>query len=124
MNKKRTKIILTELAIVIFAVILVNTVNITQYTIGCWFYQATGLQCPSCGGTRCIINIFQGNFKEAFFLHPIYFITVVYLLIVNIIYIINIDRKEKIAKWIYPKPWYAIVLAVILMVYGFLRNII
>lgn len=124
MNKKRTIIILTELAIVIFAVILVNTVNITQYTIGCWFYQATGLQCPSCGGTRCIINIFQGNFKEAFFLHPIYFITVVYLLIVNIIYIINIDRKEKIAKWIYPKPWYAIVLAVILMVYGFLRNII
>ena len=124
MNKKRTKIILTELAIIIFAVILVNTVNITQYTIGCWFYQATGLQCPSCGGTRCIINIFQGNFKEAFFLHPIYFITVVYLLIVNIIYIINIDRKEKIAKWIYPKPWYAIVLAVILVVYGFLRNII
>lgn len=124
MNKKRTIIILTELAIIIFAVILVNTVNITQYTIGCWFYQATGLQCPSCGGTRCIINIFQGNFKEAFFLHPIYFITVVYLLIVNIIYIINIDRKEKIAKWIYPKPWYAIVLAVILIVYGFLRNII
>ena len=124
MNKKRTIIILTELTIVIFAVILVNTVNITQYTIGCWFYQATGLQCPSCGGTRCIINIVQGNFKEAFFLHPIYFITVVYLLIVNIIYIINIDRKEKIAKWIYPKPWYAIVLAVILIVYGFLRNII
>lgn len=124
MNKKRTIIILTELAIIIFAVILVNTVNITQYTIGCWFYQATGLQCPSCGGTRCIINIVQGNFKEAFFLHPIYFITVVYLLIVNIIYIINIDRKEKIAKWIYPKPWYAIVLAVILIVYGFLRNII
>lgn len=124
MNKKRTIIILTELAIIIFAVILVNTVNITQYTIGCWFYQATGLQCPSCGGTRCVINIFQGNFKEAFFLHPIYFITVVYLLIVNIIYIINIDRKEKIAKWIYPKPWYAIVLAVILIVYGFLRNII
>lgn len=124
MNKKRTIIILTELAIIIFAVILVNTVNITQYTIGCWFYQATGLQCPSCGGTRCIINIFQGNFKEAFFLHPIYFITVVYLLIVNIIYIINIYRKEKKAKWIYPKPWYAIVLAVILIVYGFLRNII
>lgn len=124
MNKKRTIIILTELAIIIFAVILVNTVNITQYTIGCWFYQATGLQCPSCGGTRCIINIFQGNFKEAFFLHPIYFITVVYLLIVNIIYIINIYRKEKKAKWIYPKPWYAIVLAIILVVYGFLRNII
>lgn len=124
MNKKRTIIILTELAIIIFAVILVNTVNITQYTIGCWFYQATGLQCPSCGGTRCVINIFQGNFKEAFFLHPIYFLTVVYLLIVNIIYIINISRKEKIAKWIYPKPWYAIVLAIILVVYGFLRNII
>lgn len=124
MNKKRTKIILTELAIVIIAVILVNTLDITRYTIGCGFYQATGLQCPSCGGTRCVINIFQGNFKEAFFLHPIYFITVVYLLIVNIIYIINIDRKEKIAKWLYPKPWYAIVLAVILIVYGFLRNII
>lgn len=123
MNKKSKIVLLIELTIVIVTLIAINTTNITQYTLSCWFHKATGLQCPSCGGTRCIINIFQGNFKKAFFLHPIYFIVIVYLLIVNIIYLININRKEKIVKWIYPKPCYAVVLAIILVVFGVLRNL-
>ncbi len=124
MNRKKITIIVAELLVLIFIVILVNTTNIAQKTPECWFYQSTGLECPSCGGTRCVINLFSGNFKEAFFLHPIYFIIIFYLLIVSVIYIINLNKQEKIAKWLYPKAWYAIMFAIILVIYGLVRNMI
>ena len=125
MNKKRTIIILTELAIIIFAVILVNTVNITQYTIGCWFYQATGLQCPSCGGTRCIQSLLQGDIVSAFHYNFVIACVVIYLVVFNIVYLINRnkDEEKKVLTWIYPKYWYTIVLAVILIIYTVLRNL-
>ena len=71
MNKKSIKIILIELLILILAIIGVNS-NLMQYTPSCLFYEATNLQCPSCGGTRCVENILKGNFKEAFLFHPIF----------------------------------------------------
>ena len=117
MNKKSIKIILIELLILILAIIGVNS-NLMQ------FYEATNLQCPSCGGTRCVENILKGNFKEAFLFHPIFFISVFYLLLCNIVYLINLNKKNKILTWIYPKYWYAIIFAVILVIYGILRNLV
>lgn len=123
MNKKSIKIILIELFILILAIIGVNS-NLMQYTPSCLFYKATNLQCPSCGGTRCVENILKGNFKEAFLFHPIFFITIFYLLLCNIVYLINLNKKNKILTWIYPKYWYAIIFAVILVIYGILRNLV
>ncbi len=123
MNIKSIKIILIEISIVLIAVVLINIINIDDIIPNCLFFEATGLQCPSCGGTRCFLNLLHGNFKAAFLFHPIFFIALTYLLIVNIIYLINLNRKKDFATWIYPKPYYAIIFAVILVVYGFLRNI-
>ncbi len=123
MNAKSIKIILIELFILILAIIGVNS-NLMQYTPSCLFYKATNLQCPSCGGTRCVENILKGNFKEAFLFHPIFFITIFYLLLCNIVYLINLNKKNKILTWIYPKYWYAIIFAVILVIYGILRNLV
>lgn len=123
MNKKSIKIILIELLILILAIIGGNS-NLMQYTPSCLFYKATNLQCPSCGGTRCVENILKGNFKEAFLFHPIFFISVFYLLLCNIVYLINLNKKNKILTWIYPKYWYAIIFAVILVIYGILRNLV
>ena len=123
MNKKSIKIILIELFILILAIIGVNS-NLMQYTPSCLFYKATNLQCPSCGGTRCVENILKGNFKEAFLFHPIFFITIFYLLLCNIVYLINLNKKNKILTWIYPKYWYTIIFAVILVIYGILRNLV
>lgn len=120
---KSIKIILIELFILILAIIGVNS-NLMQYTPSCLFYKATNLQCPSCGGTRCVENILKGNFKEAFLFHPIFFITIFYLLLCNIVYLINLNKKNKILTWIYPKYWYAIIFAVILVIYGILRNLV
>ncbi len=123
MNAKSIKIIIIELFILILAIIGVNS-NLMQYTPSCLFYKATNLQCPSCGGTRCVENILKGNFKEAFLFHPIFFITIFYLLLCNIVYLINLNKKNKILTWIYPKYWYAIIFAVILVIYGILRNLV
>lgn len=123
MNAKSIKIILIELLILILAIIGVNS-NLMQYTPSCLFYKATNLQCPSCGGTRCVENILKGNFKEAFLFHPIFFIAIFYLLLCNIVYLINLNKKNKILTWIYPKYWYAIIFAVILVIYGILRNLV
>lgn len=123
MNKKSIKIILIELLILILAIIGVNS-NLMQYTPSCLFYKATNLQCPSCGGTRCVENILKGNFKEAFLFHPIFFIFIFYLLLCNIVYLINLNKKNKILTWIYPKYWYAIIFTIILVIYGILRNLV
>lgn len=123
MNKKSIKIILIELLILILAIIGVNSI-LMQYTPRCLFYESTHLQCPSCGGTRCVENILKGNFKAAFLFHPIFFITIFYLLLCNIIYLINLNRKNKILIWIYPKYWYTIIFAIILVVFGIVRNLI
>ena len=124
MNSKSIKIILIELSIVLISILLLNTIDIGEYIPNCFFYEATGLQCPSCGGTRCVVNMLHGNFKEAFLFHPIFFIAIAYLVLVNIIYLVNLNRKKGIAKWIYPKPYYAIIFAIILIIFGIARNIL
>ncbi len=124
MNSRSKKIILIELIICIIAITIINSIDIGKYIPNCFFYEKTGLQCPSCGGTRCVENILQGNFIQAFLYHPVFFITILYLLIVNIVYLINLNRKNKIAKWIYPKTYYAIIFAIILIIFGVIRNII
>ena len=122
MNKKSIIIISIELIILIGIATILNT-NLVNYIPQCWIYQTTGILCPGCGGTRCIVNLFQGNIKEALFSHMIFFITIIYLLICNIVYIINLNKKKKIATWIYPKYWYSIIFVIILLIYTIIRNI-
>ena len=123
MNKKSIIIIGIELVILIVVTIILNT-NLINYIPQCWIYQTTGILCPACGGTKCVVNIFQGNIKEAFFSHMIFFITIIYWVICNIVYIINLNQKKKIATWIYPKYWYVIIFAIILIIYTIIRNIL
>jgi hypothetical protein len=47
----------------------------------CIVKNVTGFACPSCGSTRALMKIFQGNFTEAFFWNPIGYLYLVLLLI-------------------------------------------
>ena len=123
MNRKKIIIIAIEILIIISLYIFLKTEYI-KILPECWIYKTTGLLCPACGGTRCIINIFKGNMIEAFLVHPIFFISIIYLITINIIYIINIGKKEKILTYIYPKYWYSIIFAIILTIYTIARNIL
>jgi len=123
MNKKSIIIVCVELLILVLLIIIVNS-NLITYVPKCWIYQSTGILCPACGGTTCVVNFLQGNFKVAFFSHIVFFVTIVYLLICNIVYIINLNKKKKIATWIYPKYWYAIIFVIISVIYTIIRNML
>ena len=122
MNKKNL-IIVIEILIIIALYFLINSKYI-EIMPQCWVYNSTGLYCPSCGGTRCIINIFNGNLVGAFFSHMVFFMAIIYLLIIDIVYIINLNKEKKILTWIYPKYWYAIIFAIILIIYTIMRNLL
>ena len=122
-KNKRMIIILIEIIILGLIYLICNS-KFVELIPSCFIYDNTGILCPSCGGTRCIINLFQGHFFEAFLYHLIFFIIIVYLFIFNIIYLVNINRKEKIAKWIYPKPWMVICFTVLLVIYTIIRNML
>lgn len=123
MNKKSLIIITSEIIGLIFLYIFINSKYIGLMP-ECWIYKNTGILCPSCGGTRCIVYLLKGDFIKAFYSNMVFFIGIVYLFITNLVYIINLNKNKKILTWIYPKYWYSIVFAIILVMYTILRNIL
>ncbi len=119
---KALKILIIEFLLVILLKIFINS-SLIQYIPECIVYKYLNIYCPSCGGTRCIRNILQGNFIQAFKDHSIFFITIIYLLLFNIIYLINLNKKEKILTFIYPKYYYVIIFAMLVAIYTIMRNI-
>ena len=125
MKKEQKKGILIELGIVILALIIYISIkyNWTAIIPPCYVYQNFGLLCPSCGGTRCMIELVKGHFESAFYYHPIFFATVLYLLVANSIYVVNLFRKNKIATWLYPKTKFWIIFCIIMVAFTIIRNI-
>lgn len=123
MNKKRLIIITSEIICLIILYIFINSKYI-ELMPECWIHKKTGILCPSCGGTRCVVYLLKGDFIKAFFSNTVFFITIVYLFITNLVYIINLNKNKKILTWIYPKYWYSIVFAIILVMYTILRNVL
>ncbi len=121
MKKKSVTIIIIELC---FLAIMYFSLRYIKIIPSCWVYKKTGFLCPSCGGTRCVVNFLQGNFKEAFNNHIVFFLGILYLIVINIVYLINLNKKQKILEWIYPKYWFAIIFIIILAIYTILRNIL
>lgn len=47
----------------------------------CYYLRTFGIQCPSCGGTRCVFQFFGGNFAESLSLNPLYFFAIIYVIV-------------------------------------------
>lgn len=126
MNKKIKKMLLLELGIIFLVLIIfiIVKLNIIKYMPECIINKKFGILCPSCCGTRCIKNFIIGNFKQSFLYHPIFFITILYLLFTNIIYIVNTIRKKQILTFLYPKTKFWIVFIVIIVIFTILRNVL
>lgn len=123
---KVKKILIIELALLMLVLIVFIVTRYKLFAIfpQCIVNRIFGIQCPSCGATRCVTNFILGNWKESFSFHPIFFITILYLLFVNIIYIINCFKQKKILEFMYPKFVFWIVWTVILIIFTILRNIV
>lgn len=52
--------------------------------IGCMFRHVAGVPCPGCGTTRAWICFLQGHVVDAFYWHPLFWLTVPLLLLVVI----------------------------------------
>ncbi len=123
-NRKREIIIIgLEMMFLIALYVFINSEYI-EILPKCWVYESLGLFCPACGGTRCFINLLKYNWKDAFFSHMVFFIGIGYLIVVNIVYLINLSREKKIMTWIYPRYWYIIIFAILLISYTIIRNLL
>ena len=112
---------------ILLLVIFVAYYFINKYTglyIPCMFRLITGYKCPGCGITSCLFELVHLNFKEAFYYNPLVFIylpfIVAYFLYLSYLYIY--DKKDKILVKI---PNYVmVIILVITIIYGVVRNII
>lgn len=123
-NKKIKNMLQLELGILCLVLILFLAIKckITSLLPSCYIYKTFGILCPSCGGTRCVIHFMLGNFKESFFYHPIFFITILYLIGVNLLYIINSFRKKEILTFLYPKTKFWIIFLILLLIFTIVRQ--
>lgn len=80
--KKILKILIGLVATFLFIVFL---------DIGCIFRWLFGFPCPGCGSTRAMIQFLQGHIVDAFYWHPLFWLTPVLLLLV-------LFKGEKIFK--------------------------
>ena len=86
---------------------------VKRFNIGipCLFYKYTHLYCPGCGITRMFLSLLKFDIYKAFRCNPLVFILLcLYLLI-------KIFKVKKIPKNI------TYILLVIVIIYGFLRNL-
>ncbi len=66
-------VVLLWLALVSAAVYLSTKTG--KYVDLCLFRRITRIPCPTCGSTRSVLSIFEGNFFQAFMFNPLLFIT-------------------------------------------------
>ena len=125
MNKKIRNMLLLELGIIflVLTIFILEKLDTIKYIPTCFVNEKFGILCPSCGGTRCVVNLILGNIKKSFLYHPVFFAMIIYLVIVNILYIVNSIRGKEIATYLYPKMKFWIIFLIVLVIYTFIRNI-
>ncbi len=57
--------------IVLIILIAGRFLPVLVFTPSCVFKTLTGLSCPTCGSTRCIVFLAHGNIASAFFMNPL-----------------------------------------------------
>ena len=125
--KKYCKIIIIQILIIIFilSAFLFVKLGFTKYLPECYWLINYNFYCPGCGSTRCIINLVNGNFVQAFQDNPFLFILIIYLLVLDLIYIINTVFNKKFLQFLYPNKWWKIVgFFAIWIIYTILINIL
>ena len=94
-----------------------------NFTIPCLFYKISGLYCPGCGVTRMLFSIISLDLYQAFRYNPLIFTMIPFIMF----YIIDICLKWIKGKTNYlyleikNKTW--IILLIITISFGILRNI-
>ena len=121
-KKQRKMLIGIQIFIFLFIMwlyIVLNTDMIKLIPV-CIFYDKFGFLCPACGGTRFMISLLNFDLIKAFYIHPIFFLSAMYLAILNILYIINTIFNKKIHLF---RLWHIVFWGVLLLIFTIFRNI-
>jgi hydrogenase-4 membrane subunit HyfE len=105
-------------------ILLFGNEDIAHKQSFCPFKMLTGFPCPGCGITKSIIAVYQGNLMESFNYHifGLFVVIVCAFLIPLLIYEI-ISGKEYFNNLFYSRK-IAVCLAVILILYHFIRLVV
>lgn len=122
MRKKYINFFISEI-FVIFVLGLVYLITKDTTFSKCIIFENFHFFCPTCGGTRSVINFVQMNWKQSYEYHPIFFLTMLYILIINIIFLINIINNKENFKSIYPNLKKYIIFIVVLIFFTIVRNL-
>lgn len=125
-DNKYLRILLIQLLITLVLVFIFVFVNSSLINIipPCYWHENYGLYCPGCGSSRCIISLVNGNFSDAFFYNPFLFILIIYLFLLDLLYIINTILNKKYLKFFYPKWWYVIIYFSLWAIYTIVINVL
>ncbi len=72
-------------------------------TTVCLVKSITGIACPSCGTTRSILSIFNGNWKAAMYYNPLGLIVLLIMIILPIGLLYDVILKKQTCWTLYKK---------------------
>jgi hypothetical protein len=61
----------------------------------CLIKNISTIPCPSCGSTRSVISLLNGNFKEAFFLNPFGYVVAIIMFVSPLWVFFDVITKKK-----------------------------
>jgi hypothetical protein len=95
----------------------------------CLIKNVTGYPCPSCGTTRAVLLLFEGNLLDSFLLNPFGILVVFIMTVIPLWIIIDVLQKKarffnayKKVESIIQKPWIALIL-IFLVLFNWIWNI-
>ena len=63
-----------------YVIILILGLLILSGAISCPIYNFVGVPCPACGITRAIKLFFTGHIRDAFLMHPLFWMPAIFLI--------------------------------------------
>ncbi len=89
----------------------------------CFFYSRFGIECVTCGATRCVYSFFSFDFKAAFLYNQYIFLLIIYAITVFValnIAAIGVRRAKRLCRALL--SWYAFTaLGVLCLVFALVR---
>lgn len=61
----------------------------------CFIKKTTSIPCPSCGSTRSLISLIQGDFSQALYFNPIGFVIAIIMIVAPIWLITDLIVRKK-----------------------------
>lgn len=101
-DKKSVITLVIDIVVIVGAVLVgIFTPTLVSVLPGCQLAEK-GLQCGSCGGTRCVYSFFTGHFIDAFNYNQYFFFIIIFvlvlILVLNLSWLFKIKKTDKILK--------------------------